>query len=320
MVAQLGKSLPRRRDMVSIALVKGIINLLLLCRNESGISASFVDVGEGWRRKSSGPYAEPRIAVSRTPSPVREGPGPADALIAGLELIVSKLLRNGVTSATQHLRALLGEYSEQHPSEPLTPVRIVAGDDRNPVDYVFVSVHPSVTQDPRPDLLETIRLVLVSVYGLQAAWKIGRGPDRTRRVHFQMDSFSQAESLQPKLNHLLGESTPYQCSFVSKMLNRITYDLLDRTSIDKLFKNTPVIDHQTFYPSVPRLRCATSVGGTVGISKNTDTLGNAENESEGSTNCLRDCTVAIAPTSTDADNVKAGEWPRSTGIWSVERF
>jgi hypothetical protein len=34
-----------------------------------------------------------------------------------------------------------------------------------------------------------------------------------------------AESL---LNHLLGESTPYQCSFVSKMLNRITYDLLDR--------------------------------------------------------------------------------------------
>jgi hypothetical protein len=92
----------------------------------------------------------------------------------------------------------------------------------------------------------------VSVYGLQAAWKIGRGPDRTRRVHFQMDSFSQAESLQPKLNHLLGESTPYQCSFVSKMLNRITYDLLDRTSIDKLFKNPPVIDHQTFYPSVPR--------------------------------------------------------------------
>ena len=31
-------------------------------------------------------------------------------------------------------------------------------------------------------------------------------------------------------------------------------------------------------------------------------------------------TVAIAPTSTDADNVKAGEWPRSTGIWLVERF
>ncbi|KAI0285766.1 hypothetical protein BGY98DRAFT_239900 [Russula aff. rugulosa BPL654] len=26
------------------------------------------------QRKSSGPYAEPRIAVSRTPSPVREGP------------------------------------------------------------------------------------------------------------------------------------------------------------------------------------------------------------------------------------------------------
>jgi hypothetical protein len=158
-----------------------------------------------------------------------------------LELIVSKLPRNGVTSATQHLRALLGEYSEQHSSEFLTPVRIVAGDDRNPVDYVFVSVHPSVTQDPRPDLLETIRLVLVSVYGLQAAWKIGRGPDRTRRVH-----------LQSKVEPPLRRVNPYQCSFVSKMLNRITYDLLDRPSVDKLFKNPPVIDHLTFHPSVPR--------------------------------------------------------------------
>jgi hypothetical protein len=35
-------------------------------------------------------------------------------------------------------------------------------------------------------------------------------------------------------------------------MNRITYDLLDRTSVDKLFKNPPVIDHQTHYPSVPR--------------------------------------------------------------------
>ena len=169
-----------------------------------------------------------------------------------MELIVSKLPRNGVTSATQHLRALLGEYSEQHSSELLTPVRIVAGDDRNPVDYVFVSVHPSVTQDPRPDLLEAIRLVLVSVYGLQAAWKIGRGPDRTRRVHFPDGLLLPAESLQSKVGPPLRRVNSYQCSFVSKMLNRITYDLLDRVSIDKLFKNPPVIDHQTFYPSVPR--------------------------------------------------------------------
>ena len=199
------------------------------------------------------PYSKPQITLSRTPSPVREGPGAPDALVSGVELIVSKLPRNGVTAAHHHLRALLGEYSLQHPTAPLVPVRITPGDERNAVDYVFVSVDPQITHEARPDLLHQVRSTLMSLYGLPAEWKVGKGPDRTRRVHFQMDSFSQAESLLPKLNDLLNEKgCPYQCSFVSKTMNRITYDLLDRSSVDKLFKAPPVIDHQTFYPSVPR--------------------------------------------------------------------
>jgi hypothetical protein len=47
-----------------------------------------------------------------------------------VELIVSKLPRNGILAATTHLQALLGEFIVQHPSEPLVPVRIVAGDER----------------------------------------------------------------------------------------------------------------------------------------------------------------------------------------------
>jgi len=39
-------------------------------------------------------YAEPRIALSCTPSPVQEGPGPPDAFISGVKLIVSKLPHN----------------------------------------------------------------------------------------------------------------------------------------------------------------------------------------------------------------------------------
>jgi hypothetical protein len=46
------------------------------------------------------PFAEPRIALSRTPSPVPDAP---DALISGVELIVSQLPRNGIT---------FGPYSE----------------------------------------------------------------------------------------------------------------------------------------------------------------------------------------------------------------
>jgi len=197
------------------------------------------------------PYAEPRITASRTTSPVREGPDPPDALVSGVELIVSKLPRDGVTSAAHHLRAVLGEYNLQHPADPLVPVRIVSADERNPVDFVFVSVDPDITQAPRPDLLEQVRCALASAHGLQAEWKVGKGPDRTRRVHFQVDSFAQAEALQPKLNDYLNEhSCPFQGSFVSK--NRITYDLLDRSTVDKLFRTPPVIDHQTLSPSTPR--------------------------------------------------------------------
>ena len=112
------------------------------------------------------PYTEPHITLSRTPSPVREGSDAPDALISGVKLIVSGLPHNGVTAAAHHLRALLGEYNLQHPSDPLVPVRVVAGDERNSVDYVFLSVDPTVTQEPRPDLLEQVRRMILTVRGL----------------------------------------------------------------------------------------------------------------------------------------------------------
>jgi len=120
------------------------------------------------------------------------------------------------------------------------------------VDYVFVSVDPDITQDPRPDLLEIFCGALSSVHGLQAEWKVGEGPDRTRRVHFQVDSFSQAEAFRPKLNEYLHEHyCPFQGSFISKHMLRITYDFLDRSSAGKLFKTPPVIDLTTRLTSPP---------------------------------------------------------------------
>ena len=49
------------------------------------------------------PYAEPHIVLSQTPLSVHETLEPSDALISGVELIVSKLPCNGITMATQHL-------------------------------------------------------------------------------------------------------------------------------------------------------------------------------------------------------------------------
>jgi hypothetical protein len=40
-------------------------------------------------------------------------------------------------------------------------------DERNPVDYVFLSVDPAVTQEPRLDLLEQVRRVLTTAHGLR---------------------------------------------------------------------------------------------------------------------------------------------------------
>lgn len=35
-------------------------------------------------------------------------------------------------------------------------------------------------------------------------------------------------------------------------MQRVTYDLLDHSTVDKLFKDPPIIDHQILNPSVPR--------------------------------------------------------------------
>lgn len=46
--------------------------------------------------------------------------------------------------------------------------------------------------------------------------------------HFQVDTFIQAEPLHAKLSNFLNaRATPFQGSFVSKVMNRVTFDLLD---------------------------------------------------------------------------------------------
>ena len=123
------------------------------------------------------------------------------------------------------------------------------------MDYVFVSVDPAITHDPWPDLLDELRLTLNTHYNIPTEWKVGKGPDHSRRmprIHFQADSFTQAEALLPKLSTFLNAKRYcFQCSFVSKAMNRVTFDLLDRKSINNLFMSPPVIDHQPLYPSTP---------------------------------------------------------------------
>ena len=81
------------------------------------------------------------------------------------------------SAAYNHLRAFLGKYT-LHPTNFLVLVHIVAGDEHNPVDYVFVSTDPMVTQEMCPDILEKVWSMLASVPGLWVI-QVGKGPDRT---------------------------------------------------------------------------------------------------------------------------------------------
>ena len=208
-------------------------------------------------RHTHPPLRKPHIAISHTPSPVWEdlvvGPEPSNAILTGLEFIVSKLPCNGINAATLHLRVLIGEYTKQHPLQPPFSVCITPGDERNLVNYVFLSIDLSVFPKPRPDLLKDLRSIIVSHFHLHAQWKAGKGLDRTRRINFQFNSYAQAEAIQTRLNTSLNDKgCPYQCSFVSRAMQHVTYDLLDHSLVDKLFKDPPVIDHHILNPSVPR--------------------------------------------------------------------
>jgi hypothetical protein len=89
------------------------------------------------------PCPDVHIAPLCTPSPGHdnlEAPG----TVAGVELIVNKLPCNSVTSAAACMQAMLEEYTELHGANALVPIRITPGDERNLVDYVFISVDPHI--------------------------------------------------------------------------------------------------------------------------------------------------------------------------------
>jgi hypothetical protein len=200
---------------------------------ECEVTRSGREAGERRNRFIPDPYSclnpcnDCCVTPPRPSSPAHEGPGALDALVDGVQLIVSKLPRDSVTSAGHYLRALLGEYVGLHGLNSLVPVRVVAGDERNAVDHAFVSVDPAVTLDTRPDLLNEVRHVLTSVCNSDTAWRVGREPDRSRRIHFQVDTFAQADALQPKLSNYLDEKGhAFQCSFISRTMNRVTVPMV----------------------------------------------------------------------------------------------
>ncbi|GBE82235.1 hypothetical protein SCP_0406180 [Sparassis crispa] len=201
------------------------------------------------------PLSPPSIPYSRAGSPSLQQDS-SDAVVTGVELMISGLNRLSIQSAHSHFGAFVSQYNNANPNHPLPPLQVHVGDLRNPVDYVFVALRPDVSSEPRPDVLEQVRRIIDGQNGIRACWRTGSGADRTRRVMFAMDSEQHARALQPRLEKWLKDQDIIsQLTFISKPAGgapRVTFDILDPHHVTRILEKPPVFDRRTYYATQSR--------------------------------------------------------------------
>ncbi|GBE80305.1 hypothetical protein SCP_0300200 [Sparassis crispa] len=196
--------------------------------------------------------SRPNIPYSRAGSPSLQTDSD-DAVITGVELIIAELDHSSVQSAHTQFSQLVSDFNNTNPTQHLPPFQVHPGDPRNSVDYVFISLHPDLTPELRPDILEQVRKVFDGRSGLRAGWRTGSGTDQSRRVMFIMDSEQHARTMQPRLEKWMNDhGMTFQGCFLSKPSAgsfRITFDILDPTHVAQLRQQPPMFDRRT-YPVV----------------------------------------------------------------------
>ncbi|TFY51535.1 hypothetical protein EVJ58_g10513 [Rhodofomes roseus] len=200
------------------------------------------------------PIAPPSFPTAREGSPIPEDE-PTDSIAVGVELLISGLDHSAPGTAVIHFNKVLDHLQATQPDDPLPPLRVLPGDARKAVDYVFVALLPGVSPTPRPDILETYRKAIDGHEGLRAIWRPGSGLDRTRRLVFAADNEAHARDMQDVLgNWLNANGAPFQSSYVSQPSNqwRITFDLLDRDTVSHIESNPPTYKSRVYAPTRPR--------------------------------------------------------------------
>lgn len=208
------------------------------------------------------PAAPARFALDldrpRTP-PTQEEEGPASFMQDGVELRVIGLRRTSNESARTQLQELLNTLLADDPNGPaiLDAIVIRKPDTRNILDYVYLSLTAEKTKGPRPDLLQTLAKHLNKVPGIEANWRVCRGPDKTRRVAFSLvKDKGQAEKLHEHLKAWLQtHAIEHQADYLTRPNSEIfrsNFEILKREDIDRIFKSPPVIDHVAYVPQLSR--------------------------------------------------------------------
>ena len=98
-----------------------------------------------------------------------------------------------ITSAADHLNQILQDIVAD--GTPMPDLQVVSPSTRQPLEFVYVSLSGPLKENPRPDILEEVRVRLDAVDGLEARWMVSSGrSDKTCQAYFEVE-----ESLNPLL-------------------------------------------------------------------------------------------------------------------------
>ncbi|KAF8995604.1 hypothetical protein BDZ89DRAFT_1084700, partial [Hymenopellis radicata] len=180
---------------------------------------------------------------------------------AGMQLIVWGLDRSSQRSALENFTttypAILNTAANLQ-SPPFMPdwvdLRVVAGETTRCVDYIFVSLQETFSQEPRPDILAQLKDVINMHPILSADWNVTSRADKTRRVYFLPGSHG-TEVVKARIEAALAHrNVDYQHLFIMKTSSgeRIVVDLLHRDHVRELLDKPLIINQTTYHAHQPR--------------------------------------------------------------------
>ncbi|KAF8164192.1 hypothetical protein BJ912DRAFT_1068476 [Pholiota molesta] len=200
----------------------------------------------------AGPYQPPPVSDDRSDSPPPGLSYDANLIpLTGLELIVCGLDHTTSTSAHAHLTRIIDQLRQD--GQLLPHLHIVSPSSGENLDYVFISLTGHLRENPRPDVLDRTRLILDAVDGIETTWKMMKGIDKSRQLYFVPDDRAQMSHIKEKLDTIFrSHHYDIQSSWLSSQTGRITYNFVNPSQIDNVFRTYPSVDGQLLEPKRPR--------------------------------------------------------------------
>ena len=197
----------------------------------------------------AGPYEPLPLSDDRSETPPPEfDPQP----FTGIELIVSGLPLGSLTTAADHLNAVVEDLRRKGAEIPLLQISSPAT--IQPLDFVYVSLSGPLRESPRLDLLAKVMRDLQTVEGLCINWKAAPGRvDKSRQAYFQVDDNLNPADIKARIDRILQQNDhPVQGSYIPGTSHRIIYHFLKASSIITLTDHPIILDNRSYYPRRPR--------------------------------------------------------------------